>query len=104
MGDFDPSLGLYPIFGGRPRRRNKKPKRLRNKNGISLDFIKRKHQELSNSQNYVHFFKTFLYGLPRSDLLKLSQETKSLHFNIDERLKDMISMISQLRLFKPVQI
>ena len=65
VGDFNPSQGLYPIFGGRPRRRNKKhsprkPKRLRNKNDISLDFIKRKHQELSNSQNYVHFLNFFI--------------------------------------------
>ena len=109
VGDFNPSQGLYPNFGGRPRRKNKKhsprkPKRLRTKTDISLEFIKRKHQELSNSQNYIHFFKTFLYGLPRSDLQKLSEESKNLQFDIDERLKDMISMVSQLRLFTPVQI
>ena len=68
IGDFNPSQGIYPNFGGRPRRKNKrhsrrKPKRLRIRHDISLEFIKRRHQELSNSQNYIHYFKTFLYIL-----------------------------------------
>ena len=107
IGDFNPSQGRYPNFGGRPRRKNKKhgkrkPKRLRRKHDISLDFLKRKHQELSNNQNYIHYFKTFLYGLPRSDLQKLFQ-TSRIDTDLDERLKDMIGMISHLRLYKPVQ-
>ena len=109
IGDFNPSQGIYPNFGGRPRRKNKrhsrrKPKRLRMKHDISLDFIKRRHQELSNSQHYIHFFKTFLYGLPRSDLQKLSIEALNPQVNLEIRLKDMINMITQQRLFKPVQI
>ena len=109
IGDFHPSQGIYPNFGGRPRRKNKKhsprkPKRLRLKHDISLDFLKRKHEELSNSQKYAHFFKTFLYGLPRPLLQQLSQDALNPTFDIDERLKDMISMVSYQRLFIPVQI
>ena len=44
VGDYAPSQNAYPNFGGRRRRRNKKhsrrkPKRLRIKHDISLDFI-----------------------------------------------------------------
>ena len=109
VGDYAPSQNAYPNFGGRRRRRNKKhsrrkPKRLRIKHDISLDFIKRRHQELADSQNYVHFFKSFLYGLPRSDLQKLSNDALNPLIDLDMRLKDMITLITQQRLFNPVQI
>ena len=108
IGDFNPSQGIYPNFGGRPRRKNKrhsrrKPKRLRIRHDISLEFIKRRHQELSNSQNYIHFFKTFLYGLPRSELQKLSIEALNPQVNLDIRLKDMINMITHQRLFNETE-
>ena len=67
-----------------------------------MDFIERKHQELQNSQNYIHFFKTYLYNLPRIKLEKLNQEVQQNH-GVNERIKDLIIMISNLRLFKPVQ-
>ena len=62
VGDFLPSQGNFQQFGGRRRRRKKKhsrrkPKRLRAKNEVSLDFVLRKHQELKNKPDYVHFFK-----------------------------------------------
>ena len=52
IGDFLPSQGNFQQFGGRPRRRKKKhsrrkPKRLRTKNEVSLEFVLRKHRELS---------------------------------------------------------
>ena len=109
IGDFNPSQGFFQNFGGRTRRRNKKhsrrkPKRLRVKHNISIDFINKKHLELSNKNGYVHFFKSFLYGLPRSELQVLLQQAQSQISNVNERVKDMIIMISHMRLFKPTQI
>ena len=108
IGDFTPSQGEYQNFGGRRRRRNRrhnkrKPKRLRGQIEVSLDFIIRKHQELENNQNYIHYFKTYLYNLPRCKLEDLRQEVQQ-NPNVNERIKDMIIMICNLRLFKPVQI
>ena len=62
IGDFLPSQGNYRGFGGRVRRRKKKhgrrkPKRLRARHDISLDYGMRKHRELSNKENYIHFFQ-----------------------------------------------
>ena len=93
IGDFNPSQGNYHIFGGQGRRKNKKhskrkPKRLRSKFDISLDFIDRKHRELSNNGDYIHFFKTFLFGLPRLQLKVLHDNIN--HSDIDQRVKDMI--------------
>ena len=108
VGDFNPSQGNYQIFGGRGRRKNKKhskrkPKRLRCKFDISLEFINKKHEELSNNENYIHFFKTFLFGLPRLQL-QILHENINQFLDLNQRIKDMIIMISNLRLFKPVQI
>ena len=109
IGDFNPSQSSFNDFGGRRRRRNKrhsrrKPKRLRLKSDISLSFINRKHQELMNEQGYIHYFKTFLYGLPRLQLLTLFKDVQSQQTNIDIRIKDLVIMITNLRLFKPTQI
>ena len=109
IGDFNPSQGSYNDFGGRRRRRNKrhsrrKPKRLRSKSDISLSFINKKHQELMNEQGYIHYFKTFLYGLPRLQLLTLFNDIQNQQTNINVRVKDLIVMITNLRLFKPTQI
>merc|ERR1712074_353093 len=81
IGDFNVSQGHYRNFEGRRRRKNKKhskrkPKRLRNNNDISIDFLKRKHIELRDKNNYIHFFKTFLYGLPRNHLQTLQISAK----------------------------
>ena len=109
IGDFNPSQSNYTNFGGRSRRKNKrhsrrKPNRLRNKSDISLEFINKKHMELHNKEGYLHFFKTFLYGLPRSQLQTLFQNIQNQNANIDMRTKDLIVMIANLRLFKPVEI
>ena len=69
-----------------------------------MDFILRKHRELSGGENYIHFFKTFLYGIPRVDLQQLLQNMEGSVLNIDIRLKDLVSMISTMRLFRPVEI
>ena len=108
IGDFNVSQGHYQNFQGRKRRKNKKhskrkPKRLRNNSDISLDFLKRKHIELRDRDNYIHFFKTFLYGLPRNQLQSLQTNAKQDNM-IDDRLRDMINLISHQKLFKPVQI
>ena len=108
IGDFNPSQGQFQSFGGRSRRKNKKhsrrkPKRLRNKFEISLDFINKKHQELVNKDNYIHFFKTFLYGLPKVQIQKLSVDAKQSN-TINDRVRDLINMVSYQRLFKPVQV
>ena len=109
IGDFLPSQRNYIQFGGRQRRRKKKhsrrkPKRLRTRNEVSLDFVSRKHRELSNKPNYIHFFKTFLYGIPRSDLINLRQRADDMNIEINGRVRDMIFLISEQRLFKPVQV
>ena len=109
IGDFNPSQSSYHDFGGRRRRRNKrhsrrKPKRLRLKSDISLSFINKKHQELMNESGYIHYFKTFLYGLPRLQLLTLYEDIQSQQTDIDNRIKDLVVMISNLRLFRPTQI
>ena len=107
VGDFNVSQGLYRNFEGRRRRKNKKhsrrkPKRLRHNNDISMDFLKRKHTELRDKDGYIHFFKTFLYGLPRQQLQTLQNNARQDNM-IDDRLRDMINMISHQKLFKPVQ-
>ena len=89
---------------GKKRHSKRKPKRLRTRNDFSLDFLLRKHRELSGRENYIHFFKTFLYGIPRADLQQLLQNMESSVLDIDERLKDLVSMISAMRLFRPVEI
>ena len=109
IGDFNPSQGDFLLFGGRRRRRKKKhgrrkPKRLRSRNIFDMAFVKTKHQELNGKAQYFHFFKTFLYGLPRVDLQKLHQEAENSSNQIEERLKDLIIMICNIRLFRPVQI
>ena len=109
VGDFLPSQRNFFQFGGRVRRRKKKhsrrkPKRLRVRYDVSLAYIMRKHRELHNKEDYIHFFKTFLYGIPRSDLLNLRQGVQDDQANIDQRVQDMILLISEQRLFKPVQI
>ena len=107
VGDFIPSQGNYLNFGGRKRIKKKhskrKPKRLRNQVECSLRFIERKHRELANTHNYVHYFKTFLYNLPRLKIDKLLQEVKQ-DQNLEERIKDMVIMIANLRLFRPVEV
>ena len=98
VGDFIPSQGNYLNFGGRKRIKKKhskrKPKRLRNQVECSLRFIERKHRELANTHNYVHYFKTFLYNLPRLKIDKLLQEVKQ-DQNLEERIKDMVVMIAK---------
>ena len=109
IGDFLPSQRNFVQFGGRQRRRKKKhsrrkPKRLRTKNEVSIEFVLRKHRELSNKPDYLHFFKTFLYGIPRSDLLSLRQRADNPNTEINERVRDIIFHISEHRLFKAVQV
>ena len=108
VGDFNPSQGVFQHFGGRRRRKRKhkkrKPKRLRTKHDFSLDFVIDKHRELANKPGYIHFFKTFLYSVPRVDLQILLQGVENSPFEIDVRLKDLIKMIANLRLFRPVEI
>ena len=55
IGDFNPSQGIFQHFGGRRRRKRhsrRKPKRLRTRNDFSLDFIVKKHRELSGRDSY----------------------------------------------------
>merc|ERR1711942_91213 len=86
------------------KHKKRKPKRLRVKSDFSLDFVLDKHRELANKPGYIHFFKTFLYSVPRVDLQILLQSVENSPVVIDVRLKDMIKMIANLRLFKPVEI
>ena len=57
-----------------------------------------------NESGYIHYFKTFLYGLPRLQLLTLYEDIQSQQTDIDNRIKDLVVMISNLRLFRPTQI
>jgi hypothetical protein len=109
VGDFHPSQRIYIDFGGR-RRRNKrkhgkrKPRSQRPVHQASVAYVMRQHEALKHSSSYMHFFKTYLYGLPRKQLLTLWNEVKLPNDQTDERIKDMITMIGHLRLFKPVTI
>ena len=107
LGDFTPSQGRYPDFGGR-RRRNKrshgkrKPKRLRPIHNATLASVIAQHQTLKNSTSYTHYFKTYLYGLPKRQLLSLWTEISRPDDTTESWLKDIITMIVNLRLFRPV--
>ena len=59
--------------------------------------------KLKDMENYTHGLKTFLYGLPRQQILCLFNESKILD-NEHGILKDAINMIANIRLFKPVEI
>ena len=69
----------------------------------SVAYVMRQHEALKNSSAYMHFFKIYLYGLPRKQLLTLWNEVKLPNDQTDIRIKDAISMIAQLHLFKPVK-
>ena len=105
IGDFNPSQARYHDFGGRRRRKRphskRKPKRLRPKHEATVNFVVKKHQDIQNSIHYIHYFKQYLYGLPRKHLHNLWNEIKLPNDLTDARVKDMINMIAQLRLFKP---
>ena len=109
VGDFHPSQENFRDFGGR-RRRNKrlhgrrKPKSRRKQHVATVAYVTKQHENLKNSHTYMHFFKTYLYSLPRKQLLSLWNEVNQQNDRTDVRIKDIIVMISQLRLFKPVQI
>ena len=45
-----------------------------------------------------------MYGIPRLDLQLLLQGLENSNLNIEERLRDLITMISRIRLFRPVEI
>ena len=49
-------------------------------------------------------YSTLLYGIPRQDLVNLRQRVQNHNANKNERVKDKIILISEQRLFKPVQI
>ena len=51
----------------------------------------------------MHFFKTYLYGLPRRQLLTLWDEVRLPHDHTEVRIKDAITMIGYLCIFKPVK-
>ena len=106
VGDFLPAQGTYQNFGGRGRRKNKrhsrrKPKRLRTKQIVDLDFIIQKHRTLNNTAGYLHYFKTLLYGIPRVALVNIVEKINDR--DMDQTLRDVIISISHQRLFKPVQ-
>ena len=109
VGDFHPSQQVYRDFGGRRRRNRRrhpprKPKSQRPVHQASVAYVKRQHEALKNSSSYMHFFKTYLYNLPRKQLLTLWNEVKLPNDQTEIRIKDAITMIGQLRLFKPVMI
>ena len=109
VGDFHPSQNVYRDFGG-SRRRNRrrsskrKPKSQRPIHQASIAYVMAQHEALKNSSAYMHFFKTYLYGLPRKQLLHLWDEINLPDDQTEVRIKDMIRMIGNLRLFKPALI
>ena len=109
LGDFTPSQGRYPDFGGRRRRNNRshgkrKPRRLRPIHDATLTSVIAQHDTLKNSRSYTHYFKTYLYGLPRKQLLSLWAEISRPDDTSESWLKDILTMIVNLRLFRPVTI
>jgi hypothetical protein len=79
----------------------RKGKRFRPRHDATVNYVVRKHQDLQNSRLYVHFFKAYLYGLPRRQLQNLWNEIQLPNDMIEMRVWDMINMIAQLRLFQP---
>jgi hypothetical protein len=106
IGDFHPTQDVYRDFGRR-RRRNKrknkkrKPKSQRPVHIATTTYVMRQHEALKNSHSYVHFFKTYLYALPRKQLLALWNENRLANDQTDIRIKDLINIKGSLRLFKP---
>ena len=80
IGDFTPSQANYHHFGGRRRRKrshgHRKPKRLRPSHITTVSFVIARHNVLKNSPTYVHYFKQYLYGLPRKQLENLWNEIR----------------------------
>ena len=108
IGDFTPSQARYHDFGGRSRRKRphgkRKPPRLRQRHEATVNFVTKKHQDLQNSRLYIHYFKKYLYSLPLRQLHNLWNEIKLPGDTTEVRVKDMIIMIANLRLFKPASI
>ena len=110
VGDYHPSQQVYRDFGGRRRRNGRrhntprKPKSRRPIHQTSIAYVMRQHELLKNSSSYMHFFKTYLYGLPRKKLLELWNEVRLPNDQTETRIKDMINMIGNLRLFKPAEV
>ena len=109
MGDFHPAQQVYRDFDGRRRRNRRrhsqrKPKSQRPVHQTSVAYIKRQYEALKNSNSYMHFFKSYLYNLPRKQLLTLWNEVKLANDQTEVRIKDAITMIGQLHLFKSVMI
>jgi hypothetical protein len=84
--------------------KKKNPKSQRLVHQALVAYVRRQHEALKNSSSYMHFFKTFLYGLPRKQLLTLWNEVRLPSDQTELKIKDAITMIAQLRLFKPVTI
>ena len=108
VGDFHPSQNIYRDFGGRRRRNRRrhnkrKPRSQRPIHQASVAYVMTQHEALKNSSSYMHFFKTYLYGLPRKQLLELWNEVRLPNDQTEVRIKDMIRMIGHLCLFKPVK-
>ena len=106
VGDFRPSQ-VNLRFNGRTRRPrshgHRKPRRLRPYNHLSLEQLSYKHANLRGHPSYMHFIKTYLYGLPRIKINHLLEESARLDQE-DVRLMGAIKMITNIRLFRPVSI
>ena len=107
VGDFHPSQATYSRFGYLRRKRRKhgkrKPKSQRIVHNVDIPFLINLHNNLRNSPRYTHFLKTYLYSIPRCQLANIVNDLTN-YPNLDTLIKDMINIISGLRLFIPVQI
>ena len=108
IGYYTPSQANYHHFGGRARRKRphgkRKPKRLRPSHDATVSFVMAKHHSLQNSPNYIHYFKQYLYSLPRRQLAGLYTEVRLPNDSTAVLIKDLISMVAQQRLYQPVRV
>ena len=107
LGDFNPSQGDYRPYVFRKRNNRshgkRKPKSQRPPHNIDIPFLLNFHRTLRNSPRFTHQLKTYLFSIPRIQLLNLNNDLNNFP-NIEPIVKDSIKVISTLRLFNPVQI
>ena len=108
-GDYIPG-NVNSTHISKPYRRlknhgHRKPRRLRPRwNHISIPYIIQLHNTHIDSPFYISVFKNLLFQIPRKVLFELYRDCKNNVVILDQRILDMVSFVSNRRLFQPVKI